>query len=900
MSYLALNALAAAAHPSMNVASALTFLFNHTELLPNLGYWEQDEAHRIVCMLAPRSSAATLDTSVFIGRTPWEMGGEPVGGWGETRGKFERHEPFDELVLCYTSPSGEQHHISHTLQARFDAAGRFVGYHGVFKDVTRRVLMERQVALEQQEQRKFRTVVDAMPDMVYLVDRETMRFVHVNQAACEFANFSLEEFLRMGPHNVLPQKREQIEQAYDELIAHPDQTTLSESISFGKNGTKAYVAVHRRALQVGDRWYIVSISRDITPRKLAERAASRSRSMYAALSATNEAIIHSQAPAELFDRMCRAAVEGGQFLGAAIVLPMTGADGDDHGKGARIAATAGLAGLRDAVISIDVETPEGRGLVGEAFRTRCPAVSQDFLSDARTQPWHDMARSVKLASGAAIPLLRDGVALGVLVLYSNEKRSFDDEVLTLLERMAENVSFALVNLEHEEERRRAADRIAYLASHDALTGLPNRAMFGEMLNSAIRLGRRYDRKFAVMFIDLDRFKHINDSLGHAVGDELLKEMSVRFKACLRASDVVARMGGDEFVVLLHEADEPRQVAVAARKLLAAALQPVRAGGQDCRVTASVGVSLFPGDGDDESTLMKNADMAMYRAKAEGKNNFQFFTHDIRDQSLERLALESALRTAMENDEFTLNYQPKLDIQTDTITGVEALLRWNSATLGSVSPGVFIPLAEETGLIVPIGRWVLRTACQQSAAWQRAGLPKVGMAVNLSARQFADDDLVDDLAAVLKETGVDPSSIELELTESMVISNAERAITLLRRVKDLGVRLAIDDFGTGYSSLAQLKNFPVDTLKVDRSFIRDLPQNPNDRAITEAIINVGKSLCLNVVAEGVETPEQLDYLRANACDEMEGFYFSKPVAADAIAQLLARHTPSTEDKATSQA
>jgi diguanylate cyclase (GGDEF)-like protein/PAS domain S-box-containing protein len=1021
MSYLALNALAAAAHPSMNAASALAFLFNHTELLPNLGYWEQDEQHRIVCMLAPRSSEGALDTSVFIGRTPWDMGGEPPGGWDLVRPQFERHEPFNELVLRYRSPRGEVHHISHTLQARHDAQGGFVGYHGVFKDVTRRVAMERRVALEhqvatllaqagpgalmgvlqalvqalgwrrallwradgpgkplrcahrwpvedpvplaplvpagaapgepqqarwvpefpdgaaegvrcglaipisfdgdvlgvvevigehveqadphilhscvfigtamgqylerarlEQERQKFHTVVESMPDMVYLVDRQTMRFAYVNEAGCAFSRFSFNEMMEMGPQDVLPNTREHFEQLYDELIANPEQATLTESISFGKGGGKAYVAVSRRALKVGDRWYSLSISRDITPRKLAERAAERSRRMYAALSDTNEAIVQSKSPQELFDRVCLAAVEGGKFLGAAVVLPQ----GD---AGGRIVATAGPAGLRDARVSTDPATAEGRGLVGVAFRTLNPAVSQDFLADERTQPWHEMARSAKLASGAAIPLLQDGKAVGVLVLYSTEKRSFDAEVLKLLDRMADNVSFALVNLGHEEERRRGQDRIAYLASHDALTGLPNRAMFGEMLNSAIRLGRRYERKFAVMFIDLDRFKHVNDSLGHAVGDELLKEMSIRFRACLRASDVVARMGGDEFVVLLHEADEPHDAALVARKLLAAALQPVRVAGQDCRVTASVGISLFPADAQDEPSLMKNADMAMYRAKAEGKNNYQFFTHDIRSQSLERLALESNLRTALENNEFTLNYQPKLDIQTDTITGVEALLRWTSPVLGAVSPGVFIPLAEETGLIVPIGRWVLRTACEQSAAWQRAGLPKVGMAVNLSARQFADDGLVEDLAQVLKDTGVDPASIELELTESMVISNAERAMKVLRRVKDLGVRLAIDDFGTGYSSLAQLKNFPVDTLKVDRSFIRDLPQNHNDRAITEAIISVGKSLCLNVVAEGVETPEQLDYLRANACDEMQGFYFSKPITADALADLLAKHS-----------
>ncbi|HKQ30353.1 MAG TPA: PAS domain S-box protein, partial [Burkholderiales bacterium] len=347
---------------------------------------------------------------------------------------------------------------------------------------------------------------------------------------------------------------------------------------------------------------------------------------------------------------------------------------------------------------------------------------------------------------------------------------------------------------------KAQERIQYLATHDNLTGLPNRAMFSELLNLGIEMGRRYKRQFALLFIDLDRFKNINDTFGHEAGDLLLKEMSRRLVSTLRASDVVARLGGDEFVVLVQEVTEEQQVARIARKVLATLIRPMVLLGQECRVTASIGISVYPKDAEDEQALMKNADIAMYRAKEEGKNNFQFYSEQLNVHTLERMALETSLRRALERDELSLHYQAKQDLKSGRIAGVEALLRWYHPDLGMVAPAQFIPLAEETGLIIPIGKWVLRTACMQNIAWQRQGLPPLCMAVNLSPRQFVDDDLVNDIAAVLKTTGLKPELLELELTESMVMHNPERAVKLLTGIKEMGVRIAIDDFGVGYSSL----------------------------------------------------------------------------------------------------
>jgi diguanylate cyclase (GGDEF)-like protein len=442
-------------------------------------------------------------------------------------------------------------------------------------------------------------------------------------------------------------------------------------------------------------------------------------------------------------------------------------------------------------------------------------------------------------------------------------------------------------------QKAAEERIQYLATHDGLTGLPNRTMFSQILNRKIHSARRYDARFAVMFMDLDRFKLVNDTLGHEAGDDLLKEMAERFRHCLRASDMVARLGGDEFVVMVEQAGEPEQVAAVARKLLAAAMRPVSIQGQECRVTASVGISFYPKDAQDEQALMKNADIAMYRAKQQGKNNFQFFSKEAEAQSLERLSFEASLRRALQRNEFSLHYQAKLDLTSGQIAGVEALLRWQHPDLGTVPPMQFLPLAEETGLIVPIGQWVLRSACAQNMAWQRQGLPPVCVAVNIAARQFGDS-LPGDIQAALQAAGMPGELLELELTEGTVMANPDRAVKLLGAIKAMGVRIAIDDFGSGYSSLAQIKRFPIDTLKVDRSFIRQIGSEPADGTVTEAIIAMGKTLSLTVVAGGVETQAQQAFLSAHACDQLQGYHFSKPVLPEQFAELLREHVPAPRD------
>jgi diguanylate cyclase (GGDEF)-like protein len=436
-----------------------------------------------------------------------------------------------------------------------------------------------------------------------------------------------------------------------------------------------------------------------------------------------------------------------------------------------------------------------------------------------------------------------------------------------------------------EAKLQHAQRVEYLAYHDGLTGLPNRSLFSKSLSQSISEAQRYKRRLAVAFLDLDRFKQINDTLGHEAGDQLLKGVASRLKECVRDSDTVARLGGDEFVVLLPELEDERHAAVVAQKILAAAARPFILMGQEFRVTASIGISTYPQDGLDEQTLTKNADIAMYQAKAEGKNNFQFYSEKLNANSLERLTLESSLRHALERNEFTLHYQAKRDIASGRITGMEALLRWQHPDLGTVAPMQFIPVAEETGLIVAIGRWVLKTVCLQNIAWQKQGLPALSIAVNMTTRQFLDEQLLDDVAVVLKETGLLPHLLEIELNESLLIHDVENTLRILTGLKALGIRIAVDDFGTGYSSLAMLQRFPLDTVKIDRSLMRDCVGTADDTGLADAIIAMGKSLSLTVVAQGVETKEQAEHLRLHACDELQGFYFKRPLPVAEFTQLL---------------
>ena len=431
----------------------------------------------------------------------------------------------------------------------------------------------------------------------------------------------------------------------------------------------------------------------------------------------------------------------------------------------------------------------------------------------------------------------------------------------------------------------AAERIQRLAYYDTLTDLPNRALLSDRLDLAIAHAKSSGYKCAVLFLDMDRFKNINDALGHSIGDQLLKSVATRLKECVREVDTVARMGGDEFVVVLDGAAETGSILSVARKMLHSLSQPYEVEGHNIRATPSIGISVYPEDGTDGESLIMNADSAMYHAKENGRNDFKFFVSDMKTKVTEKLFIESDLRKALEHGQFVLYFQPQVDIRTGHIIGAEALIRWNHPTAGLISPAKFIPIAEESGLIIPLGEWILNEACRQNLAWQKAGLTPISIAVNLSAVQFRQPNLCQLIGRVLSDTGLDPHYLELELTEGLVMSNTDSAIATLNGFKEMGVHISIDDFGTGYSSLSYLKHFPIDYLKIDQSFIRDITANPDDAAITTAIINMAQGLNLRTIAEGVETAEQLKFLRLHSCDVVQGYYFSKPVPATEFADIL---------------
>ncbi|MDA0191128.1 MAG: EAL domain-containing protein, partial [Proteobacteria bacterium] len=436
------------------------------------------------------------------------------------------------------------------------------------------------------------------------------------------------------------------------------------------------------------------------------------------------------------------------------------------------------------------------------------------------------------------------------------------------------------------ERKSSEERIHYLAHHDVLTGLPNRFTLGARLDQALVDARRHQWEVAVLFVDLDRFKIINDTLGHHIGDRLLIEVARRFSAVVRESDIVARLGGDEFVIVLPDLAGHADAATVAGKIIASLAVPVRIDDHELHTSPSIGISLFPTDGSDSDTILRNADTAMYHAKSLGRNNFQFYAEEMNRSTRERLDIERRLRQALARDEFELHYQPQFDTRAHRIAGVEALLRWNAGTGIPLGPDRFIPIAEESGLIVTLGEWVLRTACRQMKQWIDAGLPPLRVAVNVSPRQLHRQNFPEQVAAALAESGLPAHLLELEITESAVMEEPEEARAILVRLKEMGITLAIDDFGTGYSSLAYLKRFPIDHLKIDRSFVTDIERDANDAAIVVSIIALARSLGLKTIAEGVESDAQLALLREHGCDELQGYLFSRPLPAAAARDYLA--------------
>jgi diguanylate cyclase (GGDEF)-like protein/PAS domain S-box-containing protein len=546
-----------------------------------------------------------------------------------------------------------------------------------------------------------------------------------------------------------------------------------------------------------------------------------------------------------------------------------------------------LNSIGDAVICID-----GTGKV-TYLNTAGEGITGWSRDEAAGRPIEEVFRIVDASTrettqNPLIEAIRQDQTVGltpncVLIRRNGSDAAIEDSAAPIHDRRGQ-VTGAVMVFHDVTSTRALALRMSYLAQHDSLTDLPNRMLLNDRLHRAIALAERHRQRLAVLFLDVDRFKHVNDSVGHVIGDRLLQSLGQRLLTCVRNSDTVSRQGGDEFVILLSEVTHAADAAVSAEKLLLASSEPHRIDQHDLEVTVSIGIATYPDDGTDAETLLKRADFAMYHAKDSGRNNYQFFEPKMNARALERQSLESDLRHAVERREFALHYQPKVNLHSGAITGIEALIRWHHPQRGLVLPAQFIPIAEECGFIVPIGQWVLRESCQQAKLWQDAGLPSTRVAINVSTVELRAHDFLTGLHAILMETGLDPIHLELELTETFLMQDATSTAAVLSAIHELGVRLTLDDFGTGYSSLSHLKRFPIGTLKIDQSFVRNITTDADDASIVSAVINMAKSLGMCVVAEGVETPQQLAFLREHNCPEGQGYYFSRPVTAGEFTKI----------------
>ena len=835
-------------------------------------YWEQDEDDRFTLVWHRDGSLPEADPHLIVGKTPWELGWEVVGGnWNDHRAVRSARQPYTDVVKIPSSVRA--HYVSVSGLPVYDSIGRFRGYQGIFRNITERLRSEELLRLEREINR---ILVEA--------DGTEAALVAAMRAVCEAEGWAAAQYWRLD-------EREGVLRIHAGWSANEEQLRpvlrAAMELACGPG-----VGLVGEVLRTGQPLWVPDLQSDrrVVRKDLPEQTGWKSALLAPiVLHGRTIGVIDFNAPyipspdTGLLKVIHALGRQIGNFYGRSVVLDQLRESEERYASMVELAAIGiSHVDLEGRFIHVNRQLCEMLGYTREELLAL--SVKQVSHPDDQLVTAADLARlhagEIDSFKSEKRYVRKDGTTIWVSLAVAS-KRTTDRRTL-----------YDVSIVEDISARRAAEERIQYLATHDELTGLTNRTMFGQLLAHAVEQRRRYDRHFAVLFVDLDRFKIVNDSLGHEGGDQLLCEMATRIQSCVRSSDVVARFGGDEFVLLVELPDR-ETASVLARNLLSAILRPARIRGQECRVTGSIGVTMCPDDGDDATTLLKNADLAMYLAKEEGKNNFQFFSPEISVLSGERLKIEACLHGALERGELTMHYQAKVELRTGQIKGVEALMRWTHPELGPVSPSTFIPIAEDSDLIVSIGRWAITIACAQSAAWLREGLPPVYMAVNLSPRQFKDPELVQNIIRALDETGMPPDLLELEVTESMMMHDIETAVEKLGAIRKLGVRLAIDDFGTGYSSLSQLKRFPIDTLKVDRSFIRDIPQDMEDIAITEAIIALGKSLGVTVVAEGVETPEQQAFLETRACHEMQGYVFSRPVPPEAFADLLRSQTTASK-------
>jgi len=738
------------------------------------------------------------------------------------------------------------------LRMKFDNSALIEQLSQANRELSERIAAQSRTEEElRQTTQQVEALIDSSPVSIIARDRD-LNIVKWNAAAERVFGWSEKEVLGK-PAPFVPPELEDEALALRERLLRGESVTDIETVRMRKDGTRINVSISMTAVQndAGEPTGFFSLATDITERKRAERRLQMGHTVTRLLA---EARSIEEALPQVLRTICES---GGWVYGQRWALNR--AANLLHCAETWCAADPRLEEF-EAFNRSRMQTPgNGRGLIHKVWETNNPVWLDDLAQEKHMQRG-PMALKAGLHSAFALPLLVGDGFYGVMEFFGPEVRRPEPELVEIVRTIGSQVGQFMA-------RKAAEQNLRFVASHDPLTGLFNRSMFNERLQQALAQATRFERSLALLFIDLDGFKVVNDTLGHNAGDALLSELATRLRATLREGDVIGRMGGDEFVVLIEEFGDAGQVAEVAKKVLETVARPFPLQGRDFEVTASLGISLYPGDGKDAQTLLKNADIAMYLVKQQGKNSFRFYAPQMNVHLIERLSLESGLRRALERDELLLLYQPKVGVRDGQVSGVEALVRWQHPTQGMINPGEFVPVAEDAGMMAAIGEWVIHTACRQMRAWRDQGLPLLRMAINLSPRQLSQDSLIQVVREALHRTGMDASRLELEIRE------------------ELGVRLVVDDFGTGYSSLNYLKRLPVDTVKIDRSLVLGLPLDADSAALSRAVVAMAHSLGIAVTAEGVETREQWEFLHQLGCEEMQGNYFSAPVAPEIVASIV---------------
>jgi diguanylate cyclase (GGDEF)-like protein/PAS domain S-box-containing protein len=723
--------------------------------------------------------------------------------------------------------------------------------------------------------RRLHIAMDMSIDSIYLTDIENMQFVYVNNIACNRLGYSRAQLLQMGPHDVLGVDREQMRRELDAVVAAGEQGVRIERQFVREDNSEGWTEIHRRALFVDGRWLVVTSGREISERKASDRKILRLNRVHKVLSGINTLIVRVRDREALFRGACKIAVEAGQFRMAWIGIVNRETQNIDP---------VAWAGEESGFLSLPRPTVDTArtmrvGLSAQAIASGRHVLCNDVESDTEVMAYPREAFERGYRSAIALPLFVDGRAAGVFHLYSGEANFIDEQEMALLDELAGDITYALEHIGKTEQ-------LEYLAFFDELTGLANARLFRDRIGQFVSAAGHEAKQIAVVMLNIERFKTINDTLGRGAGDELLKQIAERARCAIADSNWLARIGGDHFALIFPEMlgadDAARHALLKYREIFA---PPFDVGGTELRVAARLGISMFPNDGADADSLMRNAESALKNARSSAER-YVFYAQQMTERVAERLSLENKLRRALENEEFVLHYQPKVDLVTNAITGVEALIRWNDPLTGLVPPAHFIPLLEETGLILEVGNWALTQAVRDHGHWLSLNLAVPRVAVNVSPLQLRQRDFVDTVWRALA-LGAIPTGIDLEITESLLMEDVDSNIAKLGAIRDLGLTIYIDDFGTGYSSLGYLAMLPVQSLKIDRSFVITMLEDPNTMSLVSTIISLAHSLRLKVVAEGVDKEEQAKILRLLRCEEMQGFLFSKPVTRDEMTSLLQR-------------